>query len=116
MVHRQAPSGVFSCLPPPPVLRFTCASRGCAFALLVVFPVIWKRATQVAQTEESACNAGDSSSVPGLRKSPGEGNGNPLQYFLAWKIPWTEEAGELQSMELQRVGHDWLTNTPSSGL
>ena len=65
----------------------------------------------MAQTEESACNAGDSSSVPGLRKSPGEGNGNPLQYFLAWKIPWTEEAGELQSMELQRVGHDWLTNT-----
>ena len=25
---------------------------------------------------------------------------------LAWKIPWTEESGELQSMELQRVGHD----------
>ena len=25
---------------------------------------------------------------------------------LAWEIPWTEEFGELQSMELQRVGHD----------
>ena len=25
---------------------------------------------------------------------------------LAWKIPWTEEPGGLQSMELQRVGHD----------
>ena len=25
---------------------------------------------------------------------------------LAWKIPWTEEPGRLQSMELQRVGHD----------
>ena len=25
---------------------------------------------------------------------------------LAWKIPWTEEPGELQSMGLQRVGHD----------
>ena len=25
---------------------------------------------------------------------------------LAWKIPWTEETGGLQSMELQRVGHD----------
>ena len=24
----------------------------------------------------------------------------------AWKIPWTEESGRLQSMELQRVGHD----------
>ena len=26
--------------------------------------------------------------------------------ILAWKIPWTEEPGELQSMESQRVGHD----------
>ena len=26
--------------------------------------------------------------------------------FLAWRIPWTEEPGELQSMGLQRVGHD----------
>ena len=25
---------------------------------------------------------------------------------LAWKIPWTEESGRLQSMGLQRVGHD----------
>ena len=30
--------------------------------------------------KESACNAGDLSSVPGLRRSPGEGNSNPLQY------------------------------------
>ena len=28
---------------------------------------------------------------------------------LAWKIPWTEEPGRLQSMGLQRVGHDWAT-------
>ena len=26
--------------------------------------------------------------------------------ILAWKIPWTEELGGLQSMRLQRVGHD----------
>ena len=30
--------------------------------------------------KESACNAGDSGSIPGLGGSPGEGNGNPLQY------------------------------------
>ena len=30
---------------------------------------------------------------------------------LAWKIPWTEEPGGLQSMGLQKVGHDWVTNT-----
>ena len=28
----------------------------------------------------SACNAGDPVSIPGLGRSPGEGNGNPLQY------------------------------------
>ena len=31
--------------------------------------------------------------------------------ILAWRIPWTEEPGELQSMGSQRVGHDWATNT-----
>ena len=30
--------------------------------------------------KQSACNAGDPSSIPGLERSPGEGNGNPLQY------------------------------------
>ena len=29
---------------------------------------------------------------------------------LAWKIPWMEEAGRRQSMESQRVGHDWATS------
>jgi len=31
--------------------------------------------------KESACTAGDLSSVPGLERSPGEGKGYPLQYF-----------------------------------
>ena len=30
--------------------------------------------------KESACNEGDSSSIPGLRRSPGGGNGYPLRY------------------------------------
>ena len=29
---------------------------------------------------------------------------------LAWKIPWTEEPGGLQSMGSRRVGHDWATS------
>ena len=28
----------------------------------------------------------------------------------AWRIPWTEEPGRLQSTGLQRVGHDWATS------
>ena len=38
---------------------------------------------------------------------PGVGNGNTLQNFLAWKIPWAEKSGRLQSMGPQRVRHDW---------
>ena len=53
----------------------------------------------------SVCNVGDPGSIPGLGRSPGEGNGNPL-HILAWRIPWTEEPSGLQSMELQRVRHD----------
>ena len=29
----------------------------------------------------------------------------------AWRIPWTEEPGGLQSMGSQKLGHDWATNT-----
>ena len=34
----------------------------------------------------------------------------PYSSTLAWKIPWTEEPGRLQSMVLLRVGHDWATS------
>ena len=33
---------------------------------------------------------------------------------LAWRIPWTEEPGTLQSMGLKRAGHDWMINTFTS--
>ena len=39
-------------------------------------------------------NAG---SIPGLGRSPGGGNSNPLQY-ACWRIPWTGEPGGLQSV------------------
>ena len=61
-----------------------------------------------ANGKESDCNAGDLGLIFGLGISPGEGNGNPLQYSC-WRIPWTEEPGGLQSMGLQRVRHDWAT-------
>ena len=52
-------------------------------------------------------NAGDIRDVgliPGLRRSPGEGDGNPVQYSCLGK-PWTEEPGGQQYIELQRVRH-----------
>ena len=53
----------------------------------------------------NAGDAGDPGLVPVLGRSPAGGHGNPLQY-LAWRIPWTEEPGVLQSMGSQRVRHD----------
>ena len=58
-----------------------------------------------SKVKASACKAGDPGSIPGSGRSPGEGNGNPLS-ILAWRIPWMEETGRLQSMGLQRVRHD----------
>ena len=36
----------------------------------------------------------------------------PYSSILAWKIPWMEEPGRLQSMGSQRVRHDWATSLP----
>ena len=54
--------------------------------------------------KESACNAGDPGLIPGSGRSPGEGNGNPLQYSCLENL--IEEPGRLWSMESQAVGHD----------
>ena len=51
--------------------------------------------------------AGDVGSIPGLGRSPGVGNDNPLQYSCLGN-PGTEEPGVLQSTGLQRVGQDSL--------
>ena len=64
--------------------------------------------SQRLSSKESVCYAGDAEGlnwIPGSGRSPGRRNGKPLQ-FLAWKTPWTEEPGRLQSMGLQRVRHD----------
>ena len=48
-----------------------------------------------SHNKESAYNAGDLASIPGLGRPLGEGTGNPLQWVLALRIPWTEEPGGL---------------------
>ena len=59
---------------------------------------------------EFVCNAGDPGFIPGMSRSPGEGHATHAS-VPAWRIPWTQEPGGLQSMESQRVGHDSATNT-----
>ena len=52
--------------------------------------------------KESACNAGDLGSVPGSGRSPGGGQGNPLQCSCL-ENPMEKEPGGLQSMGSHRV-------------
>ena len=62
-----------------------------------------------SDSRESACNAGDLGSIPGLGRSPGGGHGNLLKYSCLG-LPWTEEPGGLQFMGLQRVRPRLRTN------
>ena len=55
--------------------------------------------------KESACNTGDPGLIPGSERSPGEGNGYPLQYPCL-ENPTDRGACQLQSTGSQRVGHD----------
>ena len=63
--------------------------------------------------KESACSAGDAGDVQEIQVQF-LGWENPLEVkmathssLLAWRIPWTEGPGGLQSMRSERVGHDW---------
>ena len=62
-------------------------------------------AQQVKNPPANAGDTGDMGSILGL-ESPLEEEMGTQSSILAWRIPWTEEPGGLQSMGLQRVGHD----------
>ena len=64
--------------------------------------------------KESSCNMGRPGFYPGLGRSL-ETEWLPTPVSLAWRSPWTEDPGGLQSMGLQRVGHDWVHSTAASG-
>ena len=60
--------------------------------------------------KESAYSTGDPGSIPGS-EDPLEKGMATHSSILAWRTPWTEEPGRLQSTEEQRVRHHWGTNT-----
>ena len=61
-----------------------------------------------SDSKESACNAGDLGSIPGLGRSPGEGNGNPLQYYCL-ENPMDRGTWQAISPWGCRVRHDLVT-------
>ena len=63
---------------------------------LIVLPSALEGFPGSSDGKESTCNAGDPGSIPGLGRSPGEGNGYRLHSStLAWRIQWAEEPGGL---------------------
>ena len=56
-----------------------------------------------SEGKASACHMGDPGSTPGLGRSPGEGNGNPVQYFCLENPMDFQEPGRLHSMGSQSV-------------
>ena len=58
--------------------------------------------------KESACNAGDLGSIPGSERSPGERNGNPLQYSCL-QNPMNRGAWQATVHRVARVRHDLAT-------
>ena len=61
--------------------------------------------------KESACNAGDLGSIPRSGRSPGGGNGNPLQYSCL-ENPMNRGAWQATVYGVTRVGHDLVTKQP----
>ena len=75
---------------------------------------IWKAPFPGASDgKESACNAGDPDSMPGSGRSPGEGNGNPLQYSCL-ENPMDRGAWWATVHGVTKGRHYWVTNTFTS--
>ena len=62
-------------------------------------------------SKESACNAGDLGLIPGLGRSPGEGNGNLLQYYCL-ENPMDRAAWQATVYGVARVRHDLENKSP----
>ena len=77
---------------------------------LSLFSLEWWDFPGGSEGKQSACNAGGLGSIPGLGRSSGEGRATHSS-ILAWRSPWTEEPGRLQSLGSQRVRHNWETFT-----
>ena len=73
---------------------------------IMPFAATWMQVVLVVKNlPVSAGDARDTGSLPGWGRCLGVGSSNPSG-ILAWKIPWTDEPGGLQSIGLHRVGHD----------
>ena len=78
--------------------------------LFVLFLVPLRTSLVAHVVKDQPANTGDLGSIPGSGRSPGDRNGNPLQYSCL-ENPMDREPGRLQCMGSQRVRHDCSANT-----
>ena len=73
--------------------------------------LLWERASLVAQMVKNLPTMREAWVWALGQEDPLEKGMDTHSSMLAWRIPWTEKPGGLQSMGSQRVGHDWVTHT-----
>ena len=88
---------------PCPICSCLYCSNDWNFVLLSVVPLVTQMVKNLPVTWETQVRSLG-------REAPLE-KGMATHCTLAWRIPWTEEPGGLQSMGSQRGRHDWATNT-----
>ena len=74
---------------------------------------VWRGFAGGSVGKESACKTGDLGTIPGCGRSPGEGNGNPLQYSC-WYNSMDRGTWKTTVHEVTRVGRDLVTKPPPS--
>ena len=76
---------------------------------MISFPILW--ASLVAQMVKNLSAMQETWVLSLCWENPLEKAMVTHSSIFSWRIPWTEEPGELQSMGSQIVGHNWVTNT-----
>ena len=103
LIHLPA-GGHLGCFHVPAIINRAAMNIGVHVSLSILVSSVYMPSSGIAGSYGSS-----SSSFKGISTLFGEGMA-PHSSILAWKIPWTEEPGGLQSMGSLRVGHDWATS------
>ena len=84
-------------------ITFTCTAKWLGYTYICIYGF-----PGGSVGKESACNTGDLGSIPGSGRSLKKEMATHSS-IIAWRFPWTEGPGRLQSMDLQRIEHNLVT-------
>ena len=92
------------------LIQFSVDGWGCVSSLLFIWGQTMVGASLVAQRVKCLPTMLETWVRSLGQEDPLEKEMAAHSRMLAWKIPWTEKPGRLQSMGSQRVGHDWVNS------